>query len=170
MKVKSLLLISIILILFGINFGNEPTPPPYYKYKVTGSVVCDSIIDKSNFTVQLYGKSNIYQNSFEPILYSGLDYEIPLALTDSLGNYNLIVNQEIFYDSIKVALYGNRNQIIFSAPYHIDKDVNLPIVVESDDVGNTTGCSSCSTEPNLVKVKRTIRYEYKLSTTINYCD
>lgn len=95
------------IFLFGINFGNSPLPPPYYKYIVTGSVLCDSLIDKSNFSIQLYGKSNNYQNSYEPILVSGLNYEIPLALTDTSGIYYLNVNNEFFYDSIKVALSIN---------------------------------------------------------------
>ena len=168
MKKKSFLLISAILILLGINFGNEPSLPPYYKFTVTGTVLCDSLVDKSNFTIQLYGKSNNYQNSYEPILNSGLDFEIPLTLTDTAGHYFLIVNNEFFYDSIKIALFGFRNQIIFSEPYYINKDLNLPIETLSDDIETTSGCSSCSTEPT--KVKKIIRYEYNLATTISYCN
>jgi len=168
MKIKIVLFVLIILIVFGINFGNSPLPPPYYKYIVTGSVLCDSLIDKSNFTIQLYGKSNNYQNSYEPILVSGLDYEIPLALTDTSGFYYLNVNNEFFYDSIKVALFGFRNQIIFSEAYFIDKNLNIPVESIGDDIETSSGCSSCSTNP--AKVKRTIRYEYNLATSINYCN
>ena len=168
MRIKIVLFVLTILFLFEINFGNSPLPPPYYKYIVTGSVLCDSLIDKSNFTIQLYGKSNNSQNSYEPILVSGLDFEIPLALTDTSGFYYLNVNNEFFYDSIKVALFGFRNQIIFSEAYFIDKNLNLSIESISDDIETSSGCSSCSTNPS--KVKRTIRYEYNLATSVNYCN
>jgi len=168
MRIKIVLFVLTILSLFGINFGNSPLPPPYYKYIVTGSVLCDSLIDKSNFTILLYGKSNNSQNSYEPILVSGLDFEIPLALTDTSGFYYLNVNNEFFYDSIKVALFGFRNQIIFSEAYFIDKNLNLSIESISDDIETSSGCSSCSTNP--AKVKTTIRYEYNLATSVNYCN
>ena len=168
MRTKTFLLLSIILILFGINFGNEPSLPPYYKYTVTGTVLCDSLVDKSNITVQLHGKSNQYQNSYEPILISGIDYEIPISLTDTAGFYYLNVNSHFFYDSLKVAVVNNQQGIIFSEPYFINKDLNLTIEEFSDDIETTSGCSSCSTEPT--KVKRIIRYEYNLATSINYCN
>lgn len=168
MKTKTFLLISTILILFGINSGNSSLPPPYYKYIVTGSVICDSLADKSNFTIQLYGKSNAYQFSYEPIKNSSLGYEIPLALTDTAGHYFLIVNNEYFYDSIKVALFGFRNQVIFNEPYFINKGLNLAIEDINDDIETTSGCSSCASEP--IRVKRIVRYEYNLATSINYCN
>lgn len=168
MKTKTALFFLSILMIFGINFGNSPLPPPYYKYIVTGSVLCDSLIDKSNFTIQLFGKSNNYQNNYEPILASGLDFETPLTLTDTSGFYYLNVNNEFFYDSIKVALFGYRSQVIFSEPYFINKDLNLAIENISDDIETSSGCSSCSSEPT--KVKTIIRYEYNLATTIRYCN
>ena len=168
MKIKKIILALILFMLFGVNFGTSPLPPPYHKYIVSGSVVCDSLIDKSNFTIQLYGKSNLYQNSFEPIGISALDYEIPVVLTDTSGFYRLIVNNEFYYDSLKVALYGLRNQIIFSLVYSANDAQKIPLESFSDDIETSSGCSSCSTEPE--KVKRTIRYEYYLTTSVNYCN
>ena len=167
MKFTKVLLSVVLFILFGVNFGNEPVLPPYHKYIVSGSVMCDTLIDKSNFTIQLYGKSNLYQNSFEAIGISALDYEIPVALTDTSGFYRLIVNNEFSFDSIKVALYGLRNQIIFSEVYPVSNEQKIPIESFIDNIETSSGCSSCSTEPE--KVKRTIRYEYYLTTSVNYC-
>lgn len=140
MKIKKIILAVILFMLFGVNFRNEPVLPPYHKYIVNGSVICDSLIDKSNFTIQLYGKSNRYQDSFEPIGISALDYEIPVVLTDTSGFYRLIVNNEFSFDSIKVALYGLCNQIIFSEVYSTNDAQKIPIESFSDDIETTSGC------------------------------
>jgi hypothetical protein len=168
MKVKFILSIFIILMVFGINFGNSPLPPPYYKYIVTGSVLCDTLIDKSNFTIRLYGKSNNYQDTYKPILTSRLGYEIPIVITDTTGFYYLNVNNEFFYDSIKVALINHSNPTVFSEPYFIDKNLNIAIEEVGNDIETSGGCSSCSSEPT--QVRRIIRYEYNLATSIIYCN
>lgn len=64
MKTKNILLLLFIFLLMNFNFGSEPVLPPYLQYVVSGSLVCDTLISKSNFTVAVWGKSIYFGNEF----------------------------------------------------------------------------------------------------------
>ena len=167
MRIKLFLSILFIIVVFGINFGTSPTIP-YHKYFVNGFVLCDSIYDKSNFTIQLFGKSIESLNDYVPISYSYIDFERPLVLTDSTGNFSIVANSYLFFDSIKVTIIHPRGAIIFSNPNFIDKNFAFAIQGQGEDINTTGGCSSCTDEP--MSANYIIRYEHNLSANINYCE
>lgn len=167
MKSKSLILIFIVIILFGINFGTSPTVP-YHRYIVDGFVLCDSISDMSNFTIQLFGKSLLNQTDYLPISYSGLAYERPIVITDSTGSYSIISNSYFYFDSIKIAIMHPRGAIIFSEANFIDRNLAVPIQGQGEDIGTSSGCSSCTDEP--ASFNFILRYEHYLNANINYCN
>ncbi len=167
MRIKLFLSILFIMVVFGINFGTSPTIP-YHKYFVNGFVLCDSIYDKSNFTIQLFGKSVESLNDYLPISYSNLDFERPIVLTDSSGSFLIVANSYLFFDSIKVAIIHPRGSIIFSEANFIDRNLAVPIQGQGEDISTSSGCSSCSDEPTSFNF--ILRYEHYLNANINYCN
>jgi len=166
MKVVKHIIILTLTLWMSVNFGNEPVTP-YHKYFVSGAIVCDSITDKSNYTVQLYGKSLYFSpNDYIPITGPLLenDFASPVTLTDSSGQYNLIVSSNIFFDSVKIGLVQPHQNIIYSEPYYIDIK-NRHAVTTNYNHDNGSGCNSCSEE---VTADGTIivRLEYYLSNTV----
>lgn len=151
----------------NFNFGSEPVLPPYHQYVVSGSLVCDTLIDKSNFTVAVWGKSIYFGNEFVQIKNTDLDYEHTLVLTDSLGNYSLLVNSPYFLDSLKIGLIQPQHSPIFSVSYSIDKNNRIADERFFYNEGGS-GCNSCST--NETSTSRVIKYQYHLdSTKIYFC-
>ena len=43
MKTKNILIAVFIFLLMIVNFGNEPTPPPYHQFVISGSLFCDTL-------------------------------------------------------------------------------------------------------------------------------
>lgn len=168
MKPKNILIVVFIFLLMIVNFGNEPTPPPYHQFVISGSLFCDTLTDKSNYTIGVWGKVNLQSEDFLQIKNTGLDIELPLALTDSLGNYTLLVNYYYFLDSIKLGIIQPQLPIIFSESYSIDQSTGIPEERYYDGDG-VSGCNSCTTE-HTAATKRIIKYQYQLdSTRIYFC-
>ena len=151
-----------------MNFGNEPIIPPYHKYFVTGSIICDSIINKSDYTVQLYGKSSTYYfpEDYVIIPSNPRDNENvhPIALTDSAGQYYLVVSSDFFFDSIKIGIVQPQGLVINSDAYYVDKNSRHE-VTKTYNVDSGGGCNSCS-EQVTADETRVERYEYYLNNTI----
>lgn len=147
-----------------IDYGNEPALPPYHKYFLSGSIVCDTISEKSNYTVQLYGWSYNFGKEYKAISISARDNSLirPICLTDSLGQYYLAASSDIFFDSIKVGLVQPKRSTIFSEAYFIDKN-NRSEVTETYNVDKSIGCN-CSKEV-AAEETRIVRYEYHLNNT-----
>ena len=165
MKISNYIIIFLLFAWMSINFGTEPTLPPYHKYIVSGSIICDSISDKANYTVQLFGWSYNFGKEYTLISNSARDKEYvhPIALTDSMGHYNLIVSSDIFFDSIKIGLALPQRSIIFSESYFVDKN-NRHEVTEIYNVDKSSGCN-CSKQVEAEET-RIVRYEYYLSNTV----
>jgi hypothetical protein len=169
MKVKVVISLFLLLILLSVNFGTSPLPGPYHKYFIDGYVLCDTLLDKSNFLIQVFGKSNEHQDTFKAITYTGLDFEAPTDLTETSGFYNLIINSPYFLDSIKVAIIQSQQEPIFSQTYFVSNDSGFPIVTRFREIRESQGCKSCSTQP--VTVVSIERYEYYIRTTsVNFCN
>ncbi|GEM_PF-2013453 len=169
MKVKVVISLLLLLILLSVNFGTSPLPTPYHKYFIDGYVLCDTLLDKSNFLIQIFGKSNLYQDTFKAITYTGLDFEVPTYSTETSGYYNLIINSPYFLDSIKVAIIQSQQEPVFSQRYFVLNDSGFPIVSRVIEVRESKGCTSCSTQP--VTVVSIERYEYYIRTTfVNFCN
>jgi len=164
MKTKNILIALFIFLLMMVNFGSEPTPPPYHQFVISGSLFCDTLVDKSNYTIGVWGKVNLQSEEFLQITNTGLGVESPIVLTDSLGNYTLIVNYYYFLDSIKLGIIQPQLPTIFSESYSIDQSTGIPDerYYNIDDGGS--GCNSCTTE-HTVATKRIIKYQYHLDST-----
>lgn len=159
----------IILCSFIVNFANSPLPPPYYSYRVSGKVECNSIINKSNYAIALFGKNMNFQQEF--IILNGMlaDREKPVSLTDSLGRYFIVVNSPYLFDSLKIGWVRPQMPVLFSEPYFVDT-TRLIKVTETYQTGNGSGCSSCSTVEPMETRTRIVRYDYNLTDTrVNVC-
>lgn len=156
----------IILFLFVVNYADEPELPPYFSYHVSGIIECDTLADISNYSIALFGKQNKNQPEFRILngLYKG--NERPISLTDSDGKYNIIVNDENFFDSLKVGCIRPHQPTIFSESYAVEQ--YKLIEVSEAYQKNSSGCSSCSAEPTLFKI---ICYEYhEFDTKLILCN
>lgn len=165
MTTKNILLLLFIFLLMNFNFGNEPILPPYHQFEVSGILVCDTLIDKSNYSVAAWGKNNIIDNEFRQIFNTGLDIEHSLSLTDSLGNYSLLVNSPYFLDSLKIGLIQPQHPPIFSVSYSVDKNNRIADERFFNNEGGS-GCNSCST--NETATSRIIKYQYHIDSTKIY--
>lgn len=162
MKTKNILIVTLIFLLMIVNFGTEPTPPPYHQFVISGSVFCDTLTDKSNYTIGVWGKVNFHNEDFLQIKNTGLGIEYPIVLSDSLGNYTLLVNNYYFLDSIKLGIIQPQLPTIFSESYSIDQSTGIPDERYYNDGGS--GCNSCTTE-HTAATKRIIKYQYHLDST-----
>lgn len=157
----------IILFSFIVNFANSPLPPPYYSYHVSGNVECDSIINKSNYAIALFGKNMNFQQEF--IILNGMltDREKPVSLTDSLGRYFIVVNSPYLFDSLKIGWVRPQMPVLFSEPYFVDT-TRLIKVTKTYQTGS--GCS-CGSSVELTETRtRIVRYDYNLTDTrVNVC-
>ncbi len=155
-----------ILLMFSINFGTSPLPPPYYTYKISGTIFCNLLNSGESYSVLLYGKpakgyfSYFNDSTYHPIEGMGNYNEHPIDNTDSEGEYYLRVDSETRFDSIKVGIILPNERIVYSIPKHIDAE-NLKVISEEYDpsVYGAVGCSGCSTENIKTRV---VKYNYKL--------
>ena len=126
MKKLKLVLTLLILCSLVFNFTDEDLPPPYHKFRITGKIICDTLADKSSYTVTLYGKSEFTYNKYQKAFRypDGIEN---FALTDSSGNYLLIATNEFEFDSIKTAVILPGKEPIFSEAVYVDKSNRIEI-------------------------------------------
>ena len=146
----------------AINFSTSPTPSPYHRFIISGEVFCDSLSSKSNFAVTLYGKSQHTNNKFIRA-FCHETWNSNTALTDSIGSYLLVAENDFEFDSIKTAIIVAGQEPIFSDVFYVDpsKRYEHRITYTYDDHG--VGCCENNVEPQNAK-SRIERYEYHLST------
>lgn len=164
MKIKNILIVVFIFLLMIVNFGNEPIPPPYHQFVISGSLFCDTLTDKSNYTIGVWGKINLHNEDFVQINNTGLGIEYAIVLSDSLGNYNLLINYYYFLDSIKLGIIQPQLPTIFSESYSIDQTTGIPEERYYNNSDGGSGCNSCTTE-HTAATKRIIKYQYQLDST-----
>jgi len=166
--IRKAILISIFFLIV-VNFGTSPTPPPYHRFMISGEIICDSLNNKSNFAVTLYGKSQQTNNNFIRAFCHG-SRNSNTALTDSIGFYLLVADNDFEFDSIKTAIIIAGREPIFSDVFYIDPSNRYEhtITYTYDDHG--VGCCESTVEPQNVK-SRIERYEYHLgNAVIKLCD
>ncbi len=147
---------------FSIGYSESPLPPPHFRYEVSGSIICDTIPDKRDYTVQLFGLSKYYTSTYQSLNGLLVDFERPLALTDSTGCYHLIANDAELFDSIKVGIVFPGDLRVFSMPYAVDSSKLSPVYEFFNK--SESGCNTCSAvEPNTER--RIVRYNYHLYDT-----
>ena len=133
--------ISIVLffILMIFNFSNEPLPPPYHQFHISGNIICDTLMNKKDFTVTLYGKSHFTSNEYRKAFQypEGINN---LAITDSTGYYYLIASNDFEFDSIKTAVIIQGREAIFSKAHYVDKNNRMEIKSYKTYFGNESGC------------------------------
>jgi hypothetical protein len=166
MKTKFILPAIFLFEIIGINSG-EDRPNPFHLYIVTGNVACDSMHDKSNYTIRLFGKSDITGDEFVTVQSNGY-YSSPLAITDSSGHYGISLNSEVLFDSLKIGVIQPHTETIYSSVIPVNTD-NRIAIEGSYETGNESGCSSCSSEPEYKNY--VVRYEYYIENKhIKICD
>ena len=116
MKFRSKVVFTFLTIMATISFSTSPKAPPYYQYRVNGTIECDSLESFSNYTIALFGgwKDNNpeYIRLDWPEESQG-DYGVNLAVTDSLGAFYLRTSYPILFDSLKLGFSAARgNKLI----------------------------------------------------------
>ncbi len=151
------------------NYSTSPTPPPYHRFIVSGEIVCDSLSNKSNFAITLYGKSQQTNNNFIRA-FCHESWNSNTALTDSIGFYLLVADNDFEFDSIKTAIIIAGHEPIFSNAFNIDPTKRNERRINFTYNDHGVGCCENTVEPQNVK-SRIERYEYHLSNVaIELCD
>ncbi len=168
MKMKAVFILSVFFVTLTIDFSTEPIPPPYHRYEVRGSVVCDTLQNLKNFTVTLYGKSDETQNEFRMIPEYFYNQGKYVDITDSTGSYNLNVEVPFELDSAKAAVIFYGREPIFGntlSPLDFQRRADKEFYEENND----SGCTSCTNEP--LTQSRVYRYVYVIDNiNITICN
>ncbi len=158
MKINAVFGLILLTVLFGLSWGTEPILPPYYSYSVSGVLKCDSISDKSNYTILFAGRE-LKDSAFSVIGGAeGFGNQHSIDVTDRSGAFNLLVNHQFLFDSIRTGYIGSDNTLKFGKAYKVDTD-KLIEIMENVPRGNNVGCSSCTTETTEMRIRN---YYYKL--------
>ncbi len=168
MKKVKILLSIVILFLFVVNYADSPLPAPYYKYYVGGTIKCDTMIDKSNYSIALFGKRKDFLTEYSLLngMFNG--NEKPVSLTNSKGEFFIIVSDHRLFDSLKVGWVSPHQSVMLSRSYFVDKS-NLITETQTSQNNSSSGCSSCSTVEPTTET-RIIRYNYhQYDTELNVC-
>ncbi|HID39748.1 MAG TPA: hypothetical protein EYP36_09585 [Calditrichaeota bacterium] len=96
--------IGFVFMVLSIQFAKSPLPPPYYRFYASGHMKGDSLTDRENFAVQLFGLNDEYYPLYKPLSGMYNEAERPVALTDSNGYFFIMVNNPYFCDSLKVGI------------------------------------------------------------------
>jgi hypothetical protein len=158
--IARILIIALIGVLISIGIAKSSLAPPPHKYFVSGYVQSDTLIDLSNFTIQMYAKmdSSVYEYSADFHHQDNFTSQT-LDLTDNTGFFSIETMSFIYHDSIKVGIVTNSSTKLSKA-YHVDKSLRIEIsdFFEVTDMDGS-GCNGCSVDGT---EERIVRYEYRL--------
>ena len=155
---RSFTLLALFFLASNISFSNLP-PRPYYKYYVSGFVKGDSLVNKENFAVQLYGMEAEYMPAYQAVKGIQPGTEQPVALTDSSGFFYITVSHYFLFDSLKAGVVQPHKPVIYSPAYFVAPN-RLKAIDEYYESDNGYGCTSCSTTKPMET--RVAYYEYYL--------
>lgn len=164
-QMRKLIAISLPGLILSVGISTTPLPPPPHKYFVSGTIQCDTILDLSDYTIQLYAKHEAGFSEYNPLVYFEQSVENHnLCLTDSTGNFYLESVSYSYHDSVKAGIIMPGGSPVFSNAIAVNINARREITdyFEDGDFGES-GCSSCSSEP---LVERVIRYEYTLDAVV----
>ena len=150
--------LALFFLALNISFSNLP-PQLYYKYYVSGFVKGDSLVNKENFAVQLYGMQAEYMPTYQAVKGIQPGTEQPVALTDSSGFFYITVSHYFLFDSLKAGIVQPAQPVIFSRAYFVDS-ARLKAIYEEYQPPNRSGCTSCTMQPMETRIAR---YEYRLT-------
>ncbi|MCF8260167.1 MAG: hypothetical protein K9J12_05280 [Melioribacteraceae bacterium] len=166
---KKIVTSVLLLFVLSVNFASEPTPPPYYRYKIQGNLLCDSFVDLSEYLVVLKGKVNNTEPVTDYTIIDGMGHygEHPLHTTNSEGFYYLESDSYLLFDSLKLGIFTPDNRLIESESHWVDTSL-LREVTDTYNTDNGSGCSSCSVQSTETRI---VRYEYRVPEIIlEVCD
>lgn len=160
---KFFLALLILLIIVSTVKTTSPLPPPSVTYIVEGYVLCDTITDRSLYTVVLYGRKNGRDSSL--ILMRGMSYqdEQPVALTMPNGYFRLRVSDWEQLDTIRPAIIADGGVKYWGQAHPVDKTRLQPVYTyyrNSDD--DDYGCNSCNSDEVSSAPPYVSKYEYYL--------
>lgn len=155
MKIRPALRLALLFFVMSIGLANEPLPPPYYEYYVSGYLENTVTKKNANYTLQLFGLPNKKYFVNEWVQCKGMNRsnEKPIYLTDATGFFYLKVNNEFLFDSIKVGAVSP-DKIKYGEVLFVNERDLGTVKVEYSDVENK-GCTSCSsTEPTHYRIEK----------------
>ncbi len=165
MSLKSRLGLLLVCIALGISIAESPLLPPYYEYNISGQFTNAVTGNNANYTLQMFGLPQNMSVVRDWIQCKGMgrNYETPYYVTDSNGYFDIRVNSEFFFDSIKVGII-DPDTIIFGKTVFINESELEQVVTEYRKP--ESGCNSCSTEPASTIIEKYVYRNYSYSLTI----
>lgn len=149
----------IILTVMPFMLANEPEPPPYHQYSVSGTLERLGGGSTKDFAVTLFGWFPSQGGSgflpFEEATYPR-DGDHPVDLTDSAGAFSVRVSSNYRLDSIRLAVVIPDNPM-FGNPWYIDESDGIPTII-TYEVPGEPGCFGIEGDP--VSGSKTSFYSY----------
>ena len=154
-----LYLLVAFCLYFSVSIATPPTLAPYHQYNVSGKIERISNSSKANFVVSLVGKfSDINKDSIINItkVNTTEKNENEKYLTDSTGNFIIIVSSTIKADSLAVKVSAPDKQDVIGFFF----TVGAPsFTVQSEYVEDRMGCE-CEYSTDAKKYAETKYYRY----------
>lgn len=157
----------LFLIVFSPGRSTSPTPPPPCTFLVEGYLQCDTISDRSLYTVVLYGRKNGRDSALT--LMRGLNYqdEQPVALSLPNGYFRLRVSDWEQLDTIRPAVISNGGVKYWGFTHAVDKTRLQPVYTYYRNSDNDDyGCNSCNSDEVSSAPPYVSKYEYYLFNVV----
>lgn len=160
---KFFLILLYLFIIVSPGKTTSPTPPPPCSFIVEGYVQCDTISDRSLYTVVLYGRKNGRDSALT--LMRGMSYqnEQPVALTMPNGYFRLRVSDWEQLDTIRPAIIADGGVQYWGQAHPVDKTRLQPVYTYYRNSDNDDyGCNSCNADEVSSAPPYVSKYEYYL--------
>ncbi|QOJ28118.1 MAG: hypothetical protein HRU80_04200 [Ignavibacteriales bacterium] len=171
MKQLFLALLILLIIVSSVK-TTSPLPPPASTFIVEGYVQCDTISDRSLYTVVLYGRKNGRDSAL--VLLRGMGYqdEQPVALTLTNGYFRLRVSDWEQLDTICPVIIADGGVKYRGLTHPVDKTRLQPVYTYFRDSDNDNyGCNSCNSDEVSSAPPYVSKYEYYLfNAMIHICN
>jgi hypothetical protein len=162
MKKRSFLraVLVVIAALAPFTFANEPLPPPYHQYILSGRVIRTSNGPKALFVVSLAGKFSWarFDTTFGlSLAYSYHQGDRTESITDSSGAFSLQVTLDTQADSLALKVAAPDKPVVLGEFFGIP---NVRTEITGTFGETEPGCSGCSKDP--ATTTQVIGYTYRL--------
>jgi len=149
----------IIGIFLGIlTFGVAPTPPPYSRFVVDGSITRPGANDLSGIGIILLGQ--MPQDSVFRILKGRTEGESSIALTDPMGAFAISLSSWERMDSLKIGVIILDMPTVTGPSFKVDSSLGIEITEQYEARGEPV-CGGCIV--NSETKERVVGYSYYFS-------
>lgn len=162
----TLFILCALVLLAQVGIGTSPATPPYHQYWVGGKITRPSGHPLGNFVITLAGKFSgpFNADTLLPASYFGfhLSGENYPALTDTAGQFSLVIATEWKADSLTVEVNAVDKPVVRGALFAVPKQIGTAIT--STFVEGQPGCSGCGKDaPEYTRIDG---YRYNLPSQI----